>query len=35
MKNKLGAVVECRQRQGEDPAFEVANFTYSRTPEGD
>ncbi len=35
MKNKLGAVAECRQRKGEDPAFEVANFTYNGTPEGD
>lgn len=35
MKNKSGAVAECRQRKGEDPAFEVANFTYNGTPEGD
>lgn len=35
MKNKSGAVAECRQRNREDPAFEVANFTYSGAPEGD
>lgn len=35
MKNKLGAVAECRHRKGEGPAFEDAKFTYSATPEGD